>query len=37
MIGMDPHTRSITIDVMDGQETAIAGGQVTTVAPRPPS
>jgi transposase len=33
VIGMDPHKRSVTIEVMDGDEHVLSGGRFTTDAP----
>jgi transposase len=33
VIGMDPHKRSVTIEVMDGDERVLSGGRFTTDAP----
>ena len=30
VIGMDPHKRSVTIEVMTGEETVLAGGRYAT-------
>ena len=32
MIGMDPHKRSVTIEVMTGDETVLVGGRYATDA-----
>jgi transposase len=30
VIGMDPHKRSVTIEVMDGEESVLGGGRYAT-------
>jgi transposase len=32
VVGMDPHKRSVTIEVMDGDETVVGGGRFATTA-----